>query len=136
MSALSISSLISFFGEEQKSITKGENHYKSGHVESFNYSQGILRGEVHASMRNKVYKVTVSGNGSRILTAVDSNAADQDSQPAPKAEPTLEDSAEEVMPIAPESEGMEVEERANGHEAEAKTASVAKNSADVQGAGL
>lgn len=69
MSALSISSLISFFGEEQKSITKGENHYKSGHVESFNYSQGILRGEVHASMRNKVYKVTVSGNGSRILTA-------------------------------------------------------------------
>ena len=69
MSALSISSLISFFGEEQKSIKKGENHYKSGHVESFNYSQGILRGEVHASMRNKVYKVTVSGNGSRILTA-------------------------------------------------------------------
>lgn len=71
-----------------------------------------------------------------IEPAVDSNAADQDSQPAPKAEPTLEDSAEEVMPIAPESEGMEVEERANGHEAEAKTASVAKNSADVQGAGL
>ncbi|PFX24037.1 Eukaryotic translation initiation factor 4 gamma 1 [Stylophora pistillata] len=69
-----------------------------------------------------------------IEPAVDSNAADQDSQPAPKAEPTLEDSAEEVMPIAQESEGMEVEERANGHEAEAKTASVAKNSADVQGA--
>lgn len=69
-----------------------------------------------------------------IEPAVDSNAADQDSQPAPKAEPTLEDSAEEVIPIAPESEGMEVEERANGHEAEAKTASVAKNSADVQGA--
>ena len=69
MSALSISSLISFFGEEQKSIKKGENHYKSGHVESFNYSKGILREEVHASMRNKVYKVTVSGNGSRIHTA-------------------------------------------------------------------
>ena len=58
-----------FFGEKQKSIKKGENHYKSGHVESFTYSQGILGGEVHASMRNKVYKVTVSGNGFRILTA-------------------------------------------------------------------
>ena len=58
MSALSIASLSSFFGEEQKSIKKGENHYKSGHVESFTYSQSILRGDVHASMRNKV---TVSG---------------------------------------------------------------------------
>ena len=69
MSALSIVSLISFFGEEQKSIRKGENHYKSGHVESFTYSEGILRGDVHASMRNKVYKVTVSGKGFRILSA-------------------------------------------------------------------
>ena len=68
MSELSIVSLISFFGEEQKSIKKGENHYKSGHVESFTYSQGILRGDVHASMWKKVYKVTVSGKGSRILT--------------------------------------------------------------------
>ena len=64
MSALSIASLISFFREEQKSIKKGENHYKSGHVESFTYSHGILRGDVHASMRNKVYKVAVSGKGS------------------------------------------------------------------------
>ena len=66
---ISIVSLISFFGEEQKSIRKGENHYKSGHVESFTYSEGILRGDVHASMRNKVYKVTVSGKGFRILSA-------------------------------------------------------------------
>ena len=65
MSALSIALLISFFGEEQKSIKKCENHYKSGHVESFTYSQGILRGDVHASIRNKV---TVSGKDSRILT--------------------------------------------------------------------
>ena len=69
MSVHSIVSLISFFGEEQKSIRKGENHYKSGHVESFTYSEGILRGDVHASMRNKVYKVTVSGKGFRILSA-------------------------------------------------------------------
>ena len=30
------------------------------YFESFTYSDGIIRGEVHASMRNKVYKETVS----------------------------------------------------------------------------
>lgn len=40
--------LISVFGEEQKSIKKGENHYKSGNVDSFSY------GEVHASMQNSL----------------------------------------------------------------------------------
>ncbi|PFX20018.1 Toll-like receptor 1 [Stylophora pistillata] len=43
---------------EKKSIKKGENHYKSEHVESFSYHEGILRGEVQASMKKKVYKVT------------------------------------------------------------------------------
>lgn len=60
MASLSIASLVSFFAGEQKSIDRGENHYKSEHVESFSYSTGILRGEVHASMKKKVYKVTVS----------------------------------------------------------------------------
>ena len=59
MALLSIASLVSFFAGEQKSIDRGENHYKSEHVESFSYSTGILR-EVHASMKKKVYKVTVS----------------------------------------------------------------------------
>jgi len=57
-----------FFLRGRAEVKKGENHYKLGHVESFTYSQCILRGDVHASMRNKVYKVTVSGNGSRIVT--------------------------------------------------------------------
>ena len=60
MATLSISSLLSFFSDEKKSIKKGENHYKSDHVEAFSYQQGILRGEVHASMKKKIYKVTVS----------------------------------------------------------------------------
>ena len=59
MASLGIASLFSFFSEETKSIRKGENHYKSGHVESFVHQQGVLRGEVHASMKKKVYKVTV-----------------------------------------------------------------------------
>ena len=50
---------------------------------------------------------------------------------------TLEGSlGEEIMLKAPQSESAEVEERVNGHEAKAKTASVTKNSTDVQGAGL
>ena len=60
MASLSIASLLSFFSEETKSIKKGENHYKSEHVEAFTYQQGVLRGEEHASMKKKVYKVTVS----------------------------------------------------------------------------
>ena len=50
---------------------------------------------------------------------------------------TLEGSVgEEIMLKAPQSESAKVEERVNGHEAKAKTASVTKNSSDVQGAGL
>jgi len=60
MASLSIASLLSFFSEEMKSIRKGENHYNSEHVEAFTYQQGVLRGEVHTSMKKKVYKVTVS----------------------------------------------------------------------------
>ena len=60
MATLSIASLLSFFSDEKKSIKKGENHFNSDHVEAFSYQQGVLRGEVHASMKKKVYKVTVS----------------------------------------------------------------------------
>lgn len=59
MATLSIASLFSFFSEEKKSIKKGENHFKSDHIEAFTYQQGVLRGEVHASMKQKVYKVTI-----------------------------------------------------------------------------
>ena len=60
MAQLSISSLLSFFKDEENSIDKGENHYRSNHVESFAYIPGVLRGQVHASTKNKVYNVTVS----------------------------------------------------------------------------
>ncbi|XP_067047822.1 uncharacterized protein [Acropora muricata] len=59
MATLSIASLLSFFLEEKKSIKKGENDFKSDHIEAFIYQQGVLRGEVHASMKQKVYKVTI-----------------------------------------------------------------------------
>ncbi|PFX25190.1 Retrovirus-related Pol polyprotein from transposon 17.6 [Stylophora pistillata] len=58
MVSLSIAALISFFAEEKRSIERGENHYRSEHIESFSYHQGVLRGEVQASMKKKVYRVT------------------------------------------------------------------------------
>ena len=60
MALLSISSLASFFSGEQKSLERGEIHYRSDHVQSFIYSGGIIRGEVKGGMKNKSYKVTVS----------------------------------------------------------------------------
>ena len=59
MAALSISSLASFFSDEQKFLARGKNHYQSNHIESFSFSDGVICG-VHASMKKKVYKVTVS----------------------------------------------------------------------------
>jgi len=57
--ALSISSLLNFFKNETRSISRGENHYKSNHIDSLTYIPGVLRGKVQASIK-KVYDVTVS----------------------------------------------------------------------------
>ena len=64
MTSLSILSLLSLFDRDVKSIEKGENHVKSDHVEAFSYSAGVLRGEIHASMKQKTYKVTVISDAS------------------------------------------------------------------------
>ena len=60
MAAIAIRSLTSFFSGEPKSIERGENHYKSDYIESFQYSNGMITGLVHVSMNDKSYKVTVS----------------------------------------------------------------------------
>lgn len=60
MAAISISTLATFFSDEPKSINRGENHYKSNHIEEFNYRKGVLTGKIKASMKNKVYKANVS----------------------------------------------------------------------------
>ena len=41
--------MLVFFQGEDKSIERGENHYKSGHVERFSYADGEIVGHVHAS---------------------------------------------------------------------------------------
>ena len=58
--AFSVSSLCAIFEGELKSISRGENQYKSGHVYYVTYAEGVLTGKVHASMKDKVYSVMVS----------------------------------------------------------------------------
>ena len=60
MAVLTVASLLSLFENENKSVSRGENHFKSNHVESFSASQDVLNGQVNASMKKKVYNVTVS----------------------------------------------------------------------------
>ena len=44
--ALSIAAMCCFFQNENKSISRGENHYQWIHVEAFMYSPGVLKGKV------------------------------------------------------------------------------------------
>ena len=54
MAALSIISVVPFFGKSWKSLTRGENHYKRNP-----WTVLRIRGEIHASMKSKVYNVMV-----------------------------------------------------------------------------
>ena len=45
--------MLGFCQGEDKSIKRGENHYKYGHVESFSYVDGEIVGLVHASRRER-----------------------------------------------------------------------------------
>ena len=54
----SIVSLLLYYADEPKSVDRGENHYKSNHVEEFLCSAGSLRGKVLANMKARSYKVT------------------------------------------------------------------------------
>ena len=51
---------LSFFKDEERSVNRGENHFKSGHVEQCSYAEGQITGLVRASMRDRVYRVSVS----------------------------------------------------------------------------
>ena len=53
--------LLGHFANESKSIERGENHHKSSHVELFQYCDGGLRGKIHASMHDRLYKLPSNG---------------------------------------------------------------------------
>ena len=44
MAHISIRALASFFKDEPKYLSRGENHYASGYVESFTCFHGVARG--------------------------------------------------------------------------------------------
>ena len=46
MAVVKMATLLSFFENENKSVSRGENHFKSNHVESSSASQDVLKGQV------------------------------------------------------------------------------------------
>lgn len=59
---IKLSAIMHFFKDEEKLVSRGENACESGHVENmvFDADLKILKGLIHASMRDKTYKVEVS----------------------------------------------------------------------------
>ena len=57
---ITFSNMVRYFKDEDKSVRRGENHYKSDHILACTFSQGQLMGVVRASMKDKSYKVLVS----------------------------------------------------------------------------
>lgn len=59
---IKISAIMCFFKDEQKLVSKGENAVESGHVKSmvFDADLRLLKGVVHASMRDREYNVEVN----------------------------------------------------------------------------
>ena len=61
---LKLSAIVNFFSEanEKRLIVRGENAVESNHIKSFHFVPELLliRGEVHASMRDRIYSVEVS----------------------------------------------------------------------------
>lgn len=64
MAVVSLGSITEFFGNNNKAITKGENAFLSNHLVKIkidNNSKMIYAdAEVQASMKKKIYKVSVS----------------------------------------------------------------------------
>lgn len=58
-SVIKLHKIIEFFGDP-KIIAKGENHIESGNVHTCNFVLGVLSGNVHSSMKNKLNNVEVN----------------------------------------------------------------------------
>ncbi|KAJ8955921.1 hypothetical protein NQ314_006827 [Rhamnusium bicolor] len=61
---LKLSAIVEFFSDsdEKRLIARGENAVESNHIKSFHFVPELLliRGEVHASMRDRIYNVEVN----------------------------------------------------------------------------
>lgn len=59
---LRFSAIMDFFKEEPKLVNRGENAVESNHVKNMTFDGPLLiiRGGIHASMRDRIYNVEVS----------------------------------------------------------------------------
>ena len=58
-SVIKLHKIIEYIGDP-KIIAKGENHVESGNVHTCNFVLGVLTGNVHSSMKNKLNNVEVN----------------------------------------------------------------------------
>lgn len=58
-SIIKLHKIIEYIGDS-KIIAKGENHFESGNVHTCNFVLGVLKGNVHSSMKNKLNNVEVN----------------------------------------------------------------------------
>lgn len=58
---IKLSAVLNFFNDDQNLITRAENALESGHVVDmlFDEEMKLLKGRIHASMKNKQYNVQV-----------------------------------------------------------------------------
>lgn len=58
---IKLSVIMELFKEEPKLVSRAENAVESGHVSSFTFDNSlkIIRGKIHASMKDKLYQVEV-----------------------------------------------------------------------------
>ncbi|KAF0753260.1 SWIM-type domain-containing protein [Aphis craccivora] len=57
-------------------IAKGKNHFESGNVHSCNFVLGILKGNVHSSMKNKLNDVEVNLIDQTSLICIKNNSVE------------------------------------------------------------
>lgn len=59
----SLSDMLHLIRDKDKSVQRGENHYRSGHVLECSVCECHLVGSVRDSMKDKTYRVVVSFAG-------------------------------------------------------------------------
>lgn len=61
-----------FFSEEEKLVSRGENAVESNHVKDMTFDGELLiiRGNIHASMRDTIYKVEVCNHEIQIRQCI------------------------------------------------------------------
>ena len=63
LEVIKLSVMLSFFKDDQNSIEKGEQKFKSGFVLEVQTRDHMINGKIRASMKDKCYAVSLKVNG-------------------------------------------------------------------------